>query len=136
MLLLSLYISYIANTNIIYIYTYIRFYTVGTSVKNPVRKQENRVKLKMANINVEKFIEDIYERPNIWNRSYAGNKQYLDETWNELSQIHQLGSKYTTTCSIHKKHFHTHTYTCIQKRVYIRRCFAISTKKKLITFIY
>lgn len=53
----------------------------------------------MSNINVEKFIDDIYERPNIWNRSYAGNKQYLDETWNELSQIHQIGSMYNnSTC--------------------------------------
>lgn len=47
----------------------------------------------VANMNVEKFIEDIYERPVIWNRSYSGNKPYLDETWTEMAQLHQLGSK-------------------------------------------
>lgn len=48
----------------------------------------------VANMNVEKFIEDIYERPVIWNRSYSGNKPYLDETWTEMAQLHQLGSKF------------------------------------------
>lgn len=48
----------------------------------------------VANMNVEKFIDDIYERPVIWNRSYSGNKPYLDETWTEMGQLHKLASKY------------------------------------------
>lgn len=70
----------------------------------------------VANMNVEKFIEDIYERPVIWNRSYSGNKPYLDETWTEMAQLHQLGSKFLSLsqsfrvyCTVKRFLFHLST---------------------------
>lgn len=44
-------------------------------------------------LNTEKFIEDVFERPGIWNRNYQGNKSLIDETWDELSGIHNISGK-------------------------------------------
>jgi hypothetical protein len=44
-------------------------------------------------VNVEKFIADVFSRPAIWHRSYHLNKAFMEDTWDELAEIHDLPSK-------------------------------------------
>uniref|UniRef100_A0A336M0U7 CSON009703 protein n=1 Tax=Culicoides sonorensis TaxID=179676 RepID=A0A336M0U7_CULSO len=41
-------------------------------------------------IDTRKLISDIQIRPALWNRNYAVNKAFTEDTWDELSEIHQL----------------------------------------------
>lgn len=47
-----------------------------------------------AGLDVEKFIEDVHERPAIWDRNYHSNKTFLEATWEDLASVHNLSSKY------------------------------------------
>lgn len=44
-------------------------------------------------LNIDSFITDISQRPVIWNRNYHCNKSFMEQTWDELSQRHNLPSK-------------------------------------------
>lgn len=46
-----------------------------------------------TNVDTEKFIEDIYERPIIWNRNCSSNKALTEKTWIDLSKKYQASSK-------------------------------------------
>jgi hypothetical protein len=43
--------------------------------------------------NVNKFISDVLDRPALWHRSYFMSRCFLEETWNELAEIHGIPSK-------------------------------------------
>lgn len=47
-----------------------------------------------ANLDIEKFIQDVQDRPSIWDRNYHSNKTFLEATWEDLSTEHNLPSKY------------------------------------------
>lgn len=47
-----------------------------------------------ANLDIEKFIQDIQDRPSIWDRNYHCNKTFLEATWEDLMTEHNLPSKY------------------------------------------
>jgi hypothetical protein len=42
-------------------------------------------------VNVEKFIADVFSRPAIWHHL---NKAFMEDTWDELAEIHDLPSKF------------------------------------------
>lgn len=44
-------------------------------------------------LDIRKFISDIQARPALWNRNYVVNKAFTEDTWDELSQLHQMPSK-------------------------------------------
>lgn len=44
-------------------------------------------------IDTRKLISDIQMRPALWNRNYAVNKAFTEDTWDELAEIHALPSK-------------------------------------------
>jgi hypothetical protein len=52
-----------------------------------------------ANLDVDKLIADIAERPAIWDRNFNGrqNKGYLEEVWQELAEAHNAPSKRNIT---------------------------------------
>ncbi|XP_063710153.1 uncharacterized protein LOC134838537 [Culicoides brevitarsis] len=41
-------------------------------------------------IDTRKLISDIQMRPALWNRNYAVNKAFTEDTWDELAEIHSL----------------------------------------------
>ena len=47
----------------------------------------------MTSINVERFINDVFQRPAIWHRNYHCNKSFLEDTWDELAELHGIQSK-------------------------------------------
>lgn len=44
-------------------------------------------------IDTRKLISDIQMRPALWNRNYAVNKAFTEDTWDELAEVHSLPSK-------------------------------------------
>lgn len=42
----------------------------------------------LAQIDTAQLIEDIRNRPAIWNRDFQCGKTLLDDTWNDLSKFH------------------------------------------------
>ena len=50
----------------------------------------------MATLDVEKLIADIAIRPAIWDRSFNSrqNKSFLEDTWDELAEIHNAPSMF------------------------------------------
>lgn len=45
-----------------------------------------------ANLDIERFIQDIQDRPCIWDRNYHCNKGFMEQTWTDLSKLHKLPS--------------------------------------------
>ncbi|KAG4066244.1 hypothetical protein HA402_000468 [Bradysia odoriphaga] len=43
-----------------------------------------------ANLDIERFIQDIQDRPCIWDRNYHCNKGFMEQTWTDLSKMHKL----------------------------------------------
>jgi hypothetical protein len=48
-----------------------------------------------ANLDIERFIQDIQDRPCIWDRNYHCNKGFMEQTWTDLSKLHELPSTMT-----------------------------------------
>lgn len=50
-----------------------------------------------ANLDVDKLIQEISEKPAIWDKNFNGrqNKGYLEELWDELALSHNAPSKYS-----------------------------------------
>lgn len=44
--------------------------------------------LALSRIDTPRLIEDISNRPAIWNRNFQCSRPLLDETWKELSRLH------------------------------------------------
>ena len=55
--------------------------------------------LTMATLDVEKLIADIALRPAIWDKNFNGrqNKSFLEDTWDELAEIHNAPSMFHIT---------------------------------------
>lgn len=47
----------------------------------------------MSGVDTENFIEDIYDKPIIWNRNCISNKALTEKTWIELSKKYRTSSE-------------------------------------------
>lgn len=59
--------------------------------------------LTLASLDVDKLISDIAIRPAIWDRNFNSrqNKSFLEDTWEELAEIHNTPSMLKITKFIH-----------------------------------
>lgn len=53
-----------------------------------------KVKVLAIDLDVEQFIQNIQERPVIWDRHIHVQKQVVYQMWKDLSRIHGLSSKF------------------------------------------
>lgn len=69
-------------------------------------------------IDTRKLISDIQMRPALWNRNYAVNKAFTEDTWDELAEIHSLPSMILSFMDYFIYH-HVRISVCVCVCVYV-----------------